>query len=179
MDAIGRDATMRPIVILGPLTALVLLLAGPGPAAGAAPAIATVERTPYSNPVSKTFADTFADPSLIRAKDGWWYAYGTSDPLREGETSPRRIPIARSHDLVTWHHVGEAFSAATMPSWAEPNAGLWAPDIRYVDGQYRLYYVVTQTTVTPERDDNAIGMATAPTPHGPWPDSGAPVVPAR
>ncbi len=133
----------------------------------------------YTNPVSRGFADTFADPSLIRAKDGYWYAYGTSDPLREGEGTPHRIPIARSADLVSWTHVGDAFSDATLPSWAEKDAGIWAPDIRYVDGQYRMYYVVTQTTVTGERDDNAIGMATAPTPAGPWKDSGAPVVGPR
>ena len=42
-------------------------------------------RTRHVNPVSKAFADTFADPSVIRGKDGYWYAYGTSDPLREGE----------------------------------------------------------------------------------------------
>jgi arabinan endo-1,5-alpha-L-arabinosidase len=147
----------------------------PGPALTTATAIAGT----YTNPVSKTFADTFADPSVVRGKDGWWYAYGTSDPLREGEATPHRIPVARSADLITWDHVGDAFTAATMPTWAAPDASLWAPDIRYVDGQYRLYYVVTQTTVTAERNDNAIGMATAPTPAGPWTDSGAPVVGPR
>ena len=148
---------------------------------GTAPAHAgTATRTAsYSNPVSRGFADTFADPSLVRAKDGYWYSYGTSDPLREGEGTPHRIPIARSADLVSWTHVGDAFSDATLPSWAEKDAGIWAPDIRYVDGQYRMYYVVTQTTVTSERDDNAVGMATAPTPAGPWKDSGHPVVGPR
>ena len=116
---------------------------------------------------------------MIRGKDGWWYAYGTSDPLREGEKTPHRIPIARSADLVSWTHVGDAFTDATLPSWAEPDAGLWAPDIRYVDGQYRMYYVVTETTVTASGGDNAIGMATAPSPAGPWTDSGAPVVGPR
>ena len=68
-----------------------------------------------------------------------------------------------------------------MPTWAdvEGGASLWAPDLRYVDGQWRLYYVVTETTVTPEPGDSAIGMATAPTPAGPWTDSGAPVVGPR
>ncbi|GMA85920.1 hypothetical protein GCM10025868_11700 [Angustibacter aerolatus] len=42
-----------------------------------------------------------------------------------------------------------------------------------------MYYVVTDTTVTPESGDNAIGVATAPTPAGPWTDSGAPVVAPR
>ena len=39
----------------------------------------------YTNPVSRGFADTFADPAVIKGKDGYWYAYGTTDPLREGE----------------------------------------------------------------------------------------------
>ena len=158
--------------------ALAPLLTGVATPASAAPP--RVERTPYANPVSKTFADTFADPSLIRGLDGWWYAYGTSDPLRSGAgATPAQIPVARSHDLVTWTSVGEVFSSTNRPTWATPDAGLWAPDIRYVDGQYRLYYVVTQTTVTPGANDNAIGMATAPTPAGPWTDSGAPVVGPR
>ena len=153
--------------------ALAVLVVGPAGVTRAADA------PTYVNPVSKTFADTFADPSVIRGKDGWWYSYGTSDPLREGEHAPHRIPIARSRDLVQWTHVGDAFTAASMPTGAEPDAGLWAPDIRYVDGQYRLYDVVTQSTVTPDSDDNAIGMATAPTPSGPWTDSGQPVVGPR
>ncbi len=158
---------------------LVVPQAVPAPRTPAPPSTAPVTRTTYTNPVSASFADTFADPSVIRAKDGWWYAYGTSDPLREGQTDPQLIPVVRSHDLVSWELVGPAFSAANRPAWAAPDAALWAPDIRYVDGQYRMYYVVTQTTVTPDRDDNAIGMATAPTPAGPWTDSGAPVVGPR
>jgi len=147
--------------------------------AGASTNSARPSQPAYANPVSKHFADTFADPSLFRGKDGWWYAYGTSDPLREGEGTPHRIPIARSRDLVTWSHVGDAFSAANMPAWAATNASIWAPDIRFVDGQYRMYYVVTETTETPEPNDNAIGMATAPSPAGPWTDSGGPVVGPR
>jgi arabinan endo-1,5-alpha-L-arabinosidase len=147
--------------------------------ATAAPA--AVSRTAYRNPVSRGFADTFADPSVIRGKDGFWYSYGTSDPLREGDPTPHRIPIARSTDLVSWTFVGDAFTSATMPRWADTAAGasIWAPDIRYVDGQYRMYYVVTQTTETSGPNDNAVGMATAPTPVGPWTDSGAPVVGPR
>src|ERR671916_1253050 len=133
----------------------------------------------YVNPVSKTFADTFADPAVIKAKDGYWYAYGTTDPLREGEGKPHVIPISRSNDLVNWEHVGDAFERPTEVSWADSDAGIWAPDIRYIDGKYYMYYVVTQTTETPERNDNAIGVATAPTPTGPWTDSGAPVVGPR
>jgi arabinan endo-1,5-alpha-L-arabinosidase len=105
--------------LLGPggmLLLCVLLRAGAGGAQ---------ETTgPYTNPVSKDFADTFADPSIIKAKDGYWYAYGTSDPLNEDEGTPHTIPIARSKDLVTWKHVGDAFGSPKEISWAD-DAGIW------------------------------------------------------
>jgi beta-xylosidase len=161
------------------------LLVPPGAAGAADSALAT--GTAYTNPVSKGFADTYADPSLIRAKDGWWYAYGTSDPLNEGEAGRHILPISRSKDLVNWTFVTDAFTEATMPAWADQSRGasLWAPDIRYVDGRYRLYYVVTETTTTgvpettTEANDNAVGVAYSDSPTGPWVDSGDPVVDPR
>ncbi len=152
-------------------TAAVAVLAGLAPpAAGAEPALV--------NPVSAGFADTFADPSVVRGDDGAWYAYGTSDPLRSGE-APAPIPQARSTDLVHWTYAGAAFTAATRPSWATPTAGLWAPDIRRIGTRWLLYYVVTDTTLDPDPGDSAVGVATAPTPTGPWTDSGTPLVAPR
>lgn len=183
----------RSTVLTGP-TVLALgavLLLGPPSAAAtdvsldgahdAGNGAATVRSTPYTNPVSAGFADTFADPAVIRGKDGWWYAYGTTDPLREGEGTRHLIPMARSTDLVTWEYVGDAFTEDTRPAWADRDRGaaLWAPDVRYVDGEYRMYYVVTETTVTAEPNDNAIGVATAPTPTGPWTPTDEPVVDPR
>ena len=162
-----------------PSLVAVLVAAGLTAASGPAAASADPVAASYTNPVSRSFADTFADPSVIRGRDGWWYAYATSDPLRSGERTPHLIPTARSRDLVDWSYVGDAFTRDTAPSWAAPDAALWAPDIRYVAGRYLLYYVVTQTTVTDEPNDNAIGVATAPTPTGPWTDSGAPLVGPR
>jgi arabinan endo-1,5-alpha-L-arabinosidase len=155
----------------------VLTTAAPPPAsaqAGQPPRRAAT----YVNPVSAPAADTFADPAVIRGHDGLWYAFGTSDPLKAGETTHRLIPILRSADLVHWTYAGDAFSAATRPAWATPTAGLWAPDIRRIGGGYVLYYTVTDTTLNPG-DDSAIGVATAPTPLGPWTDSGGPVVGPR
>src|SRR3712207_7529463 len=99
---------------------------------------AGVTRTAYQNPVSKDFADTFADPAVIRGKDGYWYSYGTTDPLREGERRMHRIPIARSTDLVNWTYVGDAFSDTTLPAWTDRanDGSIWAPDVRYEDDQY-------------------------------------------
>jgi len=151
------------------------------PAAPAGASSTVLQGTVYRNPVSRSFADTYADPSVIRGKDGWYYAYGTSDPLRSGNNPRNYLPMSRSRDLVNWQYMGDAFTAATLPSWADRanDASLWAPEIHYANGQWRLYYVVTRTTVTPELDDSAIGVATAPSPLGPWTDSGAPVVGPR
>jgi arabinan endo-1,5-alpha-L-arabinosidase len=171
------------------LPALALLVTGVAtvPATSAAGATssehgAVYRTTTYRNPVSRSFADTYADPDVVRGKDGWWYAYATSDPLRSGETAPHFIPMSRSRDLVHWQYAGDAFSAATVPTWADKTRGaaLWAPDVHYAgNGQWRMYYVVTQTTVFPGANDNAIGMATSRSPLGPWTDSGAPVVGPR
>ena len=162
------------------VAALFALLAAFVTPAAAAPAAAPGDS--YTNPVSRAFADTYADPAVVRGNDGWWYAYATTDPLRSGEGVFHRVPISRSRDLVDWQYVGDAFGADTagLPSWAAPDAALWAPDVRYVAGRWVMYYVITQTTVTPGPNDNAIGVATAPTPAGPWTHSGtAPVVAPR
>jgi arabinan endo-1,5-alpha-L-arabinosidase len=180
--AVASPPAHRPPTGRAPLIgrlAAVLLLALCLAGATLAPAAAGAAPATYTNPVSRDFADTFADPAVIKAKDGYWYAYGTTDPLREGEGTRHIIPMARSADLVSWTYAGDAFSEATLPAWATPDAALWAPDIRYLDGTYYLYYVVTQTTVTDEPNDNAVGVATAPTPTGPWTDSGGPVVGPR
>lgn len=133
----------------------------------------------YTNPVSRGFADTFADPSIIRGQDGYWYAFGTSDPLRSGEGQAHEIPIARSADLVDWSYAGDVLGDANRPGWAAQDASYWAPDISFHDGRYWLYFTVTQTTLTGERNANAIGVATAPSPTGPWTTAAAPVVAPR
>ncbi|HEX2157938.1 MAG TPA: family 43 glycosylhydrolase [Actinomycetes bacterium] len=177
--AVASPTTRRPIA--DRLAAAVLLLALCLAGVALTPRAAEAGPGTYTNPVSRDFADTFADPAVIKAKDGYWYAYGTTDPLEEGERTRHLIPISRSTDLVNWTYVGDAFTEQTLPGWADAAAGaaLWAPDIRYLDGTYYLYYVVTQTTETPEPNDNAIGVATSDSPTGPWKDSGDPVVGPR
>ncbi|MFC7546712.1 family 43 glycosylhydrolase [Plantactinospora sp. GCM10030261] len=136
-------------------------------------------RTAYQNPISADVADTFADPVIVRGQDGWWYAYGTTDPLREGERTMHRIPIARSADLTDWTYVGDAFAPDQRPSYATATAGFWAPDVRYVGGRWVMYMTVTDTTVSDDTFDTAIGVATAPSPAGPWTFADEPVVAPR
>lgn len=153
----------RPaLVLVAALAALLGTVAVPSTAAAAPDT--------YANPVSRDVGDTYADPAVVRGRDGWWYAYATTDPLRSGEGVFHRVPMSRSRDLVDWEYIGDAFpaGAAGLPTWAAADAALWAPDIRYVAGRWVMYYVITQTTVFEGPNDNAIGVATAPTPAGPW-----------
>jgi arabinan endo-1,5-alpha-L-arabinosidase len=75
---------------------------------------------------------------VIKAKDGYWYAYGTSDPLREGEEHSY-IPVSCSEDLVYWEYVGDTFDTPSDVSCAAGDAGIWAPDVRCTDGKYYMY----------------------------------------
>ncbi len=112
----------------------------------------------YTNPV---FEPDLADPTIIRAENGWFYAYGTENRWPEGY---QVVPIIKSEDLVNWEYVGEAFNK--KPDWK--NGGIWAPSIHFVDSLYYLYY-----SYSTWGDDNpGIGLAIAEVPEGPFIDRG-------
>ncbi|WP_420112684.1 family 43 glycosylhydrolase [Pseudactinotalea sp.] len=132
------------------------------------------EPATITNPVSSPFADSYADPAVLRGMDGWWYAYATSDPLVSGGEFGL-MHMARTQDFAEWEYLGTVFDQDTRPEWAAEGSFFWAPDVRYVDGEYRLYYTVTDSAAKPGNDPG-IGLATAPTPAGPWTDIGHPVL---
>lgn len=144
------------------------------------PATAHAGRTPtsYTNAVTDGYSIDFPDPTVMRGKDGFWYAYATGGPYDETGTGDNS-KIARSADLTHWQRVGPIFTPSTMPTWAVPTSGIWAGDIRYLNGHYILYFVVPDTTVSTQGFDPGIGVATAPGPAGPWTDSGAPLIAPR
>ncbi|GAA1568297.1 hypothetical protein GCM10009804_25940 [Kribbella hippodromi] len=127
-----------------------------------------------TNPITSSFADTFADPSIIQGRDGYWYAYATSDPLVANGPFGL-MHLARTKDFSSWEYLGTVFNDQTKPKWAAPGSFFWAPDIRYFDGKYVMYFTVTDTLANPGGDP-AIGVATAPTPAGPWTATDGPVV---
>jgi arabinan endo-1,5-alpha-L-arabinosidase len=152
----------------------------------------------YSNPLRPRIPDdgiveSCADPNVLRGQqpgDTTWYLYCTTDPLNDedldasGELVFHRIPMMTSQDLVNWTYVGDAFDS--LPSWAEPDAALWAPDVVYsrTHNRYYLFFVVTDTTAAVSgvencNGDSAIGVATSDSPTGPWSFSGEPVVAPR
>ncbi|WP_257458463.1 family 43 glycosylhydrolase [Archangium lipolyticum] len=138
----------------------------------------------YTNPLSVSIpgggtVENCADPTIIRGKqtgDYAWYMYCTSDPLNdqdrdsEGQYRQHLIAMLKSNDLVEWTYVGDAFTE--RPDWAEPTAGLWAPEIEYFGNKYHLYYTVTDS----KQGDSAIGVATSDSPTGPWTHAAKPVV---
>jgi arabinan endo-1,5-alpha-L-arabinosidase len=118
--------------------------------------------TLYQNPL---FEPDLADPTFIRAADGWFYAYGTQNDWAPGIT--RITPIVRSKNLVKWEFVANAFS--TKPAW-KSSGGIWAPQIVFnsTDGLYYLYYSFSSWG-----DSNpGVGVAKSAYPYGPFEDMG-------
>lgn len=114
----------------------------------------------YKNPV---FEPDLADPTVVKASDGYFYAYGTENRWSSGVH--RVIPIARSKDLINWVYVGDAF--AKKPNWKQAG-GIWAPCIVYRNNTYYLYY-----SFSTWGDSNpGIGLATSSCPTGPFTDQG-------
>jgi arabinan endo-1,5-alpha-L-arabinosidase len=137
----------------------------------------------YRNPISPSIpgdgtVESCADPSVLRGQEGEnrWYMYCTTDPLNDTDKNAtggfnfHLIPMFESKDLVRWTYKGDAFSS--RPSWVGSNAGLWAPEVVHLNGEYYLYFTASETA----GGSSAIGVATAPTPLGPWTDSGDPAV---
>jgi arabinan endo-1,5-alpha-L-arabinosidase len=100
---------------------------------------------------------------VIRASDGWFYAYTT-----QSEYGPRlvHIPTLRSRDLVRWDYVGDALPS--LPEWAllvEPDS--WAPHVIEHGGRYLMYFSQRRA----EDETMAIGVAVAERPEGPFRDA--------
>lgn len=150
----------------------------------------------YTNPLplrlaDNSLAESCADPALLRdrsATQGVWYLYCTMDPVSRKERSSRgwkfhMMPIYRSVDLVNWYYVRDAFNVRPA-GLAGPEAGLWAPEPVYQNGNYYLYFTVTDVADahSPEPacvSDSGIGVATSASPAGPWTPAARPVVPPR
>ena len=126
-----------------------------------------INRKTYENPV---IPSSTPDPTIIKCEeDGFYYLYGTEDT--------RNTPIYRSRNLVDWIFVGTAFTETTRPECVGPDtgprpgsmAGIWAPDINYINGQYVLYFSIGVWGIS---EKCGVGVATAERPEGPFVDRG-------
>jgi arabinan endo-1,5-alpha-L-arabinosidase len=118
----------------------------------------------WSNPV---FDFDFPDPTVIRAGDGYFYAYATQT-IVGGKL--HHIQAARSMDLVKWERLPDALPE--RPVWAnKPEPKFWAPHVSFADGKYFMYYSADPNTL----DGLCLAVAVADKPGGPFVDIGKPL----
>ena len=148
-------ARWRTVVPLATLALLlgVLLLAVPS-VRTALPGV--TQRAEYTNPVIRW---DFADPSVLKADDGWYYAYSTENLTVERLAY---IQAARSRDLVNWDLLPDAMPE--KPEWADTTRDFWAPGVIEADGRYYMYF----SGVHDERESMCLGVATSDSPGGPF-----------
>ncbi len=113
----------------------------------------------------------FPDPAVLRASDGFYYAYATQTE-RDGKWL--NIQVARSADLMKWEHLGDALPA--KPGWASKTQDFWAPHVHQADGRYFLYYSAKpDVALTDDKRGLCLAVATARSPIGPFVDMGKPL----
>jgi arabinan endo-1,5-alpha-L-arabinosidase len=145
---------------------LLALLAAALAACASVPDTDLARRPTYVNPVLDR---DFPDPAVVRAADGWFYAYATQSALGGRMLN---IQVARSVDLARWQHLGDALPG--KPSWASAKQQFWAPHVLHDAAQekYFMYY----SAEPDEGNGKCLGVATARVPSGPFVDSGAPLL---
>ena len=123
----------------------------------------------FTNPI---FDADFADPTVIRASDGWYYAYATQTE-RAGATL--NVQVMRSLDLRQWEHLGDALPA--RPSWARSTQDVWAPHVSEHGGTFYLYYSAKPDAALADTSRGlCLAVATAVRAPGPFVDSGRPLL---
>lgn len=104
----------------------------------------------------------FPDPTIIKAQDGYYYAYATQGYTEERVSRLLNLQVARSLDLKTWQHLGDALP--DKPSWANRTQRFWAPHIHFANNLYYLYY-----SAEPNTDDGkCLAVAVSKKPQGPF-----------
>jgi arabinan endo-1,5-alpha-L-arabinosidase len=104
------------------------------------------------------------DPSMIR-EGSTYYVFTTGRAPGGGQ-----FAIRCSSDLTSWKQCGQVFDA--VPAWIKERSpgtrDLWAPDISFEHGQYRLYYAYSLFG----KNTSGIALATARTLDPKRPDHG-------
>jgi len=118
----------------------------------------------WQNPV---FDFDFPDPTVIRAGDGYFYAYATQAVV-DGKL--HHIQVARSSDLINWQRMPDALPQ--KPVWADKfEPKFWAPHVSFADGKYFMYYSADPNT----QKGLCLAVAVSNAPAGPFADIGKPL----
>jgi beta-xylosidase len=105
----------------------------------------------FTNPV--LYAD-YSDPDAIRVGEDY---YLTSSSFAHWPG----LPILHSRDLVNWEIIGHAAPRPPNAEFDVPQhgMGIWAPSIRFHNGEFYIYY---------GDPDRGVFMTKATNPAGPW-----------
>ncbi len=128
--------------------------------------------TPLVQPTPTPFFDhDFPDPAVIRAPDGFYYAYATQT---QHKAKWINIQVARSTNLIDWEYLGDALPE--KPDWAAETQDLWAPSVIYDGSTYYMYYSATPDVCHHHQRGHALAVATSNSPAGPFVDMGMPLL---
>lgn len=135
-------------------------------------------REKYNNPLNfykkdgSKYIIHIADPDVIYAEeDNYYYMYCTNTDVEMGDKGMMwdRGPIFRSRNLVDWTWCGSVFDGLdNAAAWGTKDAGVWGPSVIKVGDKYNYYYALS----TWGDPNPGVGVATSPTPYGPWEDHG-------
>jgi arabinan endo-1,5-alpha-L-arabinosidase len=137
-------------LLIGAATALPLAVP-----LGAQPAV-----PPYRNPVLSAPTPGVPDPTVLKVGDRY-YLYATTGGRSEAFSQ------YSSQDLVKWQSEGYMFTSQNKPEWIQGDC--WAPDVQKAEGGFLAYYTARDRT-----GRLCLGLASSPSPTGPWSDLGRP-----
>jgi len=103
-----------------------------------------------------------SEPSVLKVDGVYYMAINGSD-------GDARVPLHVSTDLRSWTFVKYLFTESNLPKWLTSHKLVHAPIIKKVGDKYNLYYY------GPKGPYWLIGVATAPTPAGPYVDIDEPL----
>lgn len=105
----------------------------------------------YRNPI--IFAD-YSDPDVVQVGDDFYMTASSFNAVPA-------LPILHSKDLVNWRLINHAIERFDDPAFDVPQhgKGVWAPAIRYHDGDFYIYY---------GDPDRGIYMVKSRDPRGAW-----------
>lgn len=103
----------------------------------------------YRNPI--IYAD-YSDPDVIRAGDDFFMT-ASSFAHTPG------LPILHSRDLVNWSIVNHALPQLELPGYerVQHGKGVWAPSLRFHDGQFWIFYATPDEGIFMTKTDNPFG----------------------
>ncbi len=109
----------------------------------------------YTNPI---IHEDYSDPDAIRVGN-WFYMTASSF------TSVPGLPILRSDDLVHWQLMGYALMNNDPKDYykkVQHGAGVWAPSIRFHNGEFYIYYPDPDFGIYVIKTKNILGDWSAP-----------------